>query len=252
MRILISNDDGINAKGLITLAETVIPLGEVWIVAPNTERSACSHSLVLDQPIRIKQVDFPVKVTKAFSLNGTPADCIKISLAEILDFRPDMILSGINRGANLSVDVFYSGTIAAAVEGAFHGIPSMAFSLASFDPEGDYMQTSSWIRTLVEKTFHAPPPEGVILNVNFPGISAEKFKGLKVTRLAKVEPHERFHRRLDPKGHVYFWRSVEMKPSNDDLKEDFTAIQNGFISLSPLKAEFTDFSILEDLRRKYE
>ncbi|MBF0408154.1 MAG: 5'/3'-nucleotidase SurE [Candidatus Riflebacteria bacterium] len=251
MKLLLTNDDGISAKGLAALASAFAHSSDVWVVAPHTERSACSHSLTLDHPLRIRPVDFSVDVKKAFQVNSTPADCVKVALSEILDFRPDFILSGINRGANLSIDVFYSGTVAAAFEGAFRGIPAIAFSLAAYEPEGDYSQVKGWIKEIVERTSKHLPPPGTILNVNFPPLPVEKIKGVKITENARIDCNENFFKRSDPHGGTYFWRSIGSQVTDIGPNSDLQAIRDGWISISPLKAEWSDHETIKTLRKTH-
>lgn len=251
MRVLISNDDGIQAPGLHALAEAIAPFAEVWIVAPNRERSACSHSLSTDAPIRAHAVSFPVKVQGAWAADGTPADCVKLALTTLMPSPPDFVLTGINRGANLCVDIFYSGTVAGSMEAVFKGIPAIAWSLDSYDHAADYHLALPWIRTAFERIRTCPPPRGVMYNVNIPALPADKIKGFRMTRMGKVKYQDGYDARSCPRGKPYYWLLGEQEILDRSPDTDIMAVRDGFISITPLGAELTDFVALDFVKKQF-
>lgn len=244
MKILLSNDDGIHARGIVALAEALLPYGEVTVIAPNRERSACSHSLTLEHPLRTGPVDFPVPVSRALAVNGTPADCVKLGLSKLLESPPDFVISGINKGANLTVDVFYSGTVAAAFEGVFSGIPAIAFSLDSFAPDADYRPAQTWVRRVLDRILAEGPARGFVYNVNIPALPESDIKGVKVTRLGKVRYRDSYELRHDPVGRPYYWLSGEPVILDQDPDADINAVRAGYVSVTPLAGERTDVAVL--------
>jgi 5'-nucleotidase len=250
MRILVSNDDGIHAPGIIALANALLPLGEIFVVAPNQERSAASHSLTLAHPLRAPLVRFPVPVVSAWAVNGTPSDCVKIGISQLLPAPPDLVVAGINRGANLCVDVFYSGTVAAAFEGAFADIPAIAFSLDSFEAEAEYAGAAAWARMVTEGILRDPPRRGLIFNVNVPARPAAEIKGIRLTRLGHIRYRESYEVRADPVGRPYYWLRGDPEVFDDSPECDNVTVKDGFVSVTPIRAELTDFAALEALRRE--
>lgn len=253
MRILVSNDDGIQARGIAVLAEALLPFGEVTVVAPNAERSAASHALTLEHPLRAKNVAFPVAgVKKAYAVTGTPADCVKLALSSLLDELPDLVATGINRGANLAVDVFYSGTVAGAFEGHFRGLPSMAFSLASFEETSDLSGARHWIHHIVERLLQTKNRDRILYNINIPALPHDRIKGIKATRLGTVSYSENYDRRSDPAGRPYYWLKGELSVVDPSPETDVVAVRDGYISVSPFRAEITDFEALSALKTLVE
>ncbi len=247
MYILLCNDDGINAPGIVALADALAALGQVTVVAPDMERSAASNSLTLSQPLRVREVSFPGRVEKAFAVSGTPADCAKIALANLLEVRPDVVVSGINRGPNLCVDIFYSGTVAAAFEGAFKGLPAFAVSLDSYHADADYSTAAKWGAECVRRLMAAQVRGGLVFNINVPDLPDEKVKGIKITRAGKVDYREAYDHRRDPNGKSYYWIQGWPEIVDNSPECDIVAVKNGFVSLTPLQPELTDFSAMEGL-----
>ena len=249
MQILLCNDDGITAPGIIALAGALSELGQVTVVAPDVERSAASNSITLSHPLRVKEVKFPAPVAKAFAVSGTPADCAKIALANILGFRPDVVVSGINRGPNLCVDIFYSGTVAAAFEGAFKGIPSFAVSLDSYNADADYSVAAEWGARCVRQFIAAGAPSARVYNINVPALPSEKIAGMRLTRTGKIDYREVYDHRLDPNGRSYYWIQgwPEIGDSSPDC--DIVAVRDGYVSVTPLQPDLTDFSAINELKK---
>jgi 5'-nucleotidase len=247
MNILLANDDGINAPGLITLARALTQLGNLYISAPDSERSAASNSITLAVPLRARKVDFPVHNTIAYAVSGTPADCVKIALSTLFKDKIDLVVSGINKGSNMCVDIFYSGTVAAAFEGAFKNILSVAVSLNSYDINEDYSPASEWAIKCIRTLIKSDVSKDKVYNINVPAIPAEEIKGLKITRSGTVDYFEKYEQRLDPNGHSYYWINGSPKVIDNDENTDVVAVKNGYVSLTPLKIDLTDNNMIESL-----
>lgn len=242
MRILVTNDDGYLALGLRALAEAVDALGDVSVVAPDREQSATSHSLTMHHPLRVREArDMRV-------VDGTPTDCVVLAVGELMDEPPEMVFSGINHGANLGDDVLYSGTVAGAMEATLLGIPAVAVSYAGRDPEA----IEAWIptvarllRSIVEReTF----PEETLLNINLPPIAPSESRGVRVTRLGRRAYEGSLTRSKDPSGREYFWIGGGESRWWGDKHSDFRAIEDGYVSVTPLHLDLTNFDLLNEIR----
>jgi 5'-nucleotidase len=258
-KILISNDDGIFALGVRTLANTLAQAGhQVTVVCPDRERSATGHGLTLHQPLRAQEVNsdsvFDERVV-AWSCSGTPADCVKFALSAVLTTRPDFVLSGINHGPNLGTDVLYSGTVSAAMEGVLEGIPSVAFSLASFT-FGDFQPAADFALQLLEKLAATEYPKAPLLSVNIPPVQASEMGGVLLTRQGLRRYIEKFEKRLDPRGKSYYWLEGEIiedieQPEDINLPPhiltDVQAIRDRYITITPLQYNLTDATIVKHL-----
>ena len=255
--ILISNDDGIFALGVRTLANTLVKAGhQVTVVCPDRERSATGHGLTLHQPIRAKEVDsvFDERVV-AWSCSGTPADCVKFALSAVLQERPDLVFSGINHGPNLGTDVLYSGTVSAAMEGVLEGIPSVAFSLASFS-HFEFQPAADFALKLLEKLSGLDYPKAPLLSVNVPPIPAKEIVGVAITRQGLRRYIEKFAKRFDPRGKSSYWLEGEIiedieQPEDPNLPPhiltDVQAIRDRYITITPLQYNLTDAAIVKHL-----
>lgn len=255
--ILISNDDGIFALGVRTLANTLAQAGhQVTVVCPDRERSATGHGLTLHQPIRAEEVEsiFDDNVV-AWSCSGTPADCVKFALSAVLETHPDFVFSGINHGPNLGTDVLYSGTVSAAMEGVLEGIPSVAFSLASFSAE-EFQPAADFALKLLEKLSGESYPKAPLLSVNVPPVPTSEIAGVSVTRQGLRRYIEKFAKRLDPRGKSYYWLEGEIiedieQPEDINLPPhiltDVQAIRDRFITITPLQYNLTDAAIVKHL-----
>jgi 5'-nucleotidase len=240
--ILITNDDGHEAPGIAALAEILEPLGRVISVAPDRERSGAGHALTLDRPLRVRTLS-----KDRYAVNGTPTDCIHLGLDNLTDgLKPDLVVSGINRGLNIGDDVTYSGTVAGALEGTLLNIPAVAVSSGRFDDDNiDYHQSAGFILELCTRVLKHRLPEGVFLNVNIPPCEPN---GVRVTRQGTRTYRASMDRRLDPSGKPYFWIAGADTTPTDEVDGDHRAIADGFISVSPLFANLTHESSLEPLR----
>jgi 5'-nucleotidase len=233
MNILLTNDDGIQAPALRSLKEALAPLGRVTIVAPDRDQSAASHALTLQRPFRIQQHEPDI-----YSVDGTPTDCVITSFYGLLDQRPDLVISGINLGPNMGEDVFYSGTVAAAIEGSLQGTPAIAASFAS-RALPDFAEPARFIARLVGRLLAEGLPRRHLLNVNFPARPWPEVRGVKVTRLGSRVYHDTLVKKVDPRGRDYYWIGGEDPEWEPIDGTDFHAVHAGWISVTPLRLDFT-------------
>ena len=236
--IVVTNDDGINFIGIKKLKEAMEPLGDVFVIAPDAERSAVGHAITLATPLRVNEV-YNDDQLFGYSVNGTPADCIKLAVAQLLPRRPDIIVSGINPGENTAYNVLYSGTVSAATEGIIHGIPSIAFSIASFKYR-NFDVAMSFATELAQEVLEKGLNEGTLLNVNIPPLPAKDIKGVKIARHGKGRYKEDFEQRLDPSGRNYYWLSGKRQVPETIPDADDVMVTEGYIVVSPIKFELTD------------
>ena len=245
--ILVSNDDGISSEGIRVLEEAVLPLGDVYVVAPDQERSAASHALTIHKPLRISQKD-----SRHYALNGTPTDCINFALYVILPRKPDLIVSGINHGSNLADDVTYSGTVSAAFEGSILGIPSIAFSLQMPEDQekpAHFETALLHARQISEMYLSSPLDSSILVSVNVPDRPPAEVRGVRVTRLGKRLINEtNIIRKEDPRGRPYYWIGMGPKDYEPDESSDLHAIDHGFVSITPLHLDLTHYPSLSRLR----
>jgi 5'-nucleotidase len=246
MRVLLTNDDGIFAKGIEALYLALRTEHDVTVVAPETEQSAVGHAITLMDPLRIK----PVYRNGSFfghALNGTPADCVKLAVTELLKPPPELVVSGINMGANVGVNVIYSGTVSAATEGTLLGIPSIAVSLAAFESTNFEAATTITLRLIrLLQQFHLPP--GVLLNVNAPDVPKEAVRGVRVTRQGDARFLDHYDRRVDPRNNVYYWLCGSVQNPDTDTDTDAYAIAANYISVTPIHYDLTNHGMLETLK----
>jgi 5'-nucleotidase len=233
MRILLSNDDGFQAPGLAALAEALGEIASITVVAPDRDRSGASNSLTLDVPIRAQRMD-----NGFIRVNGTPTDCVHLAITGLLDEEPDMVVAGINAGANLGDDVLYSGTVAAATEGRFLGYPAMAVSIASHAPR-HFATAASVARTLIGHLLEEPLSPDAIINVNVPDVAAEELRGYRATRLGHRHKAEPVVRMIDPRGHSVYWVGPAGPEQDAGEGTDFHAVRSGYVSVTPLQVDLT-------------
>ncbi len=242
MRILLSNDDGIYAPGLRVMAEALQPLGELTVVAPDRNRSGASNSLTLSQPLRITEHQ-----ANWFSVDGTPTDCVHLAVTGLIEKMPDVVVSGINAGANLGDDTLYSGTVAAAMEGRFMGLPAIAVSNIAFQPQHYEAAAQVVVRILQDLPSH-PLPAGSILNVNVPDLPYEKLAGVEVTRLGYRHIAEDVVRDTDPRGRPLYWIGPAGTEQDAGPGTDFHACNRGYVSVTPLQTDLTNHAALPGLK----
>lgn len=253
LKVLISNDDGIHANGIQTLAAKLAQQYEVYVVAPDRERSATGHALTLHKPIRIEEVDLKLPVAKAYAVSGTPSDCVKLALNALLDVEIDVLVSGINHGPNLGSDVIYSGTVSAALEGAIHGIPSIAVSLVNgFEKMADFSHGAEFISQFLPTAMKVGIPAKSILNINIPAVSLNHFAGIKIAELGTRMYTDSYEKRIDPRGGIYYWLAGEIIESGEADDSDVEAIRNNMVAISPVHYNLTNYNALTLLKEKLE
>ncbi|MBT3217406.1 MAG: 5'/3'-nucleotidase SurE [Candidatus Marinimicrobia bacterium] len=244
--IFVTNDDGIHAPGIYALWDAVQSLGNVIVVAPNTEKSAVGHAITIADPIRVEPLN-RTNGFQGFAVNGTPADCVKIGVQALMDTKPDIIVSGINMGSNTGNNVIYSGTVSAATEGTILNIPSIAFSLDVLR-EGDFTYAKIVAQKVVSRVMETGLPQGTLLNVNIPGIPEVEIKGTKITRQGNVYFRDHFEKREDPRGRIYYWMTGNLEDPDTDSDLDGQAVKDGFVSITPIRHDLTDESYLPTLQ----
>jgi 5'-nucleotidase len=235
VNILVTNDDGIASPALYGLRQELESLGRVFIVAPDRDQSATSHSLTLYRPMRI---DRPADDT--YAIDGTPTDCVLAATHGLLPVAPDLVVSGVNRGPNMGDDVFYSGTIAAAIEGALQGLPALALSLVTGGGPADFGYACRFARSLVDEVIARGMPPKSVLNVNVPARPAAEIQGVKITRLGKRAYDDSLIERVDPRGRSYYWIGGDAPVWQPEPESDFLAVDEGYVSVTPLHLDLTD------------
>ena len=247
MQILLTNDDGIFAPGLAALERELRALGEVTVVAPATEQSGVSHSITFLSPLICQEV-FDGSRRRGWAVEGSPADCVKIGVFEFCSQTPDLVVSGINGGLNAGINVLYSGTVAAAIEGAFFGITSMAVSL-EYDEHADYHKAARWARQILEQILEHRAPAGQLYNLNFPTAALRGNGHVCVVPMGVARYGEHFIKRQDPKGRDYYWATVDPPPEPTEHETDLTALSKGLVTLTPLQFDMTNNTALGEMER---
>lgn len=246
MNILLTNDDGIHAPGILALYKALKKHASITIAAPDSQRSSVGHGITLSNPIWYKKVKFDGQV-EGYAISGTPADCVKFAMRVLLKKQPDLIISGINLGPNDGCSVFYSGTVAGAREGALMGIPAIAVSLGTFvDP--DFRYAASISRRIVQFVKKQQIPKGSFLNVNVPALPSAKIKGIRVATQGLVPIHGSFDRRHDPAGREYYWMTGELPEIKTDDGSDTYALAKGYVTVVPIQCDLTNYSFLNVLQ----
>ena len=248
--ILVTNDDSVNAKGIQSLVKIASTLGRVVVVAPDKPQSGMGHAITLSDPIRLNRV-WMFGDVEAYSSSGTPVDCVKLAIYEVLERKPDLVLSGINHGENSSTNVLYSGTMSAAIEGAMEGLPSIGFSLSDFSSEADFMQYEAYVSRIISKALKEDFPKFTCLNVNIPNVPASDIAGIKVCTQAHAVWADRFDKREDQFGRPYYWLTGEFGEVNPQEDSDLHALYRGFISIVPTQFDLTNHKILDEIKNWY-
>lgn len=246
-RILVSNDDGIYSEGIIALREAMLELGEVFVYAPHKQQSAVGHAITTHLPLRVN----PYYMNGEFfgyAVTGTPADCVKLAVTTHMKVKPDLIVSGINHGSNAAINVIYSGTVSAATEGTILGIPSIAFSLTTY-VDFDFTYSKKIAKIIAQAVLKYGLPPGVLLNVNIPPVPEDKIKGIKITKQGKSRWNDYFEKRVDPQQREYYWLTGTMDNIEDDEESDIRAIQENYVSVTPIQFDLTDYDFLEKLKQ---
>lgn len=248
--ILITNDDGITAPGIRALVEAVKDLGRVVVVAPDSPQSGMGHAITIGHPLRLERVDiFPG--IEAWQCSGTPADCVKLARDQVLHAPPAICLSGINHGANHSINVIYSGTMSAAMEGAIENIPSAGFSLLDFRHNADFTVAATVVQSVARRMLEGGLPPHILLNVNIPVVSAADFKGWKICRQANARWEEQFDRRQDPRGKEYYWMVGRFINMDEGTGTDVEALHQGYASIVPVTVDFTNYTAKDWLQQHW-
>lgn len=245
--ILITNDDGIVAPGIRALIEVMKEIGEVVVVAPDSPQSAMGHAITINNTLKLEKVHLDKEITQEYSCSGTPVDCVKIAVNEILKRKPDLCVSGINHGSNSSINVIYSGTMSAAVEAGIEGIPAVGFSLLDYSWDADFEPIKSHVKQIALNVLEKGLPNGVVLNVNFPKLVKEEIKGIKICRQAKAMWHEEFDKRTNPQGKEYYWLTGKFVNQDKGTDTDEWALENGYISIVPVQFDLTAHHAIQQL-----
>lgn len=251
--ILVSNDDGITSKGILTLVNVMKELGDVIVVAPDSPQSGMGHAITVGNTLRLEE-NFIFENVKAYECSGTPADCVKMARHFVLKGKrqPDVVVSGVNHGSNTSISVLYSGTMSAAIEGAIEGTPSIGFSLSDFSHQADFSHTVPFIKKIVQQVLDKGLPKGVALNVNFPAKQAEPLKGIRICRQANAKWVEDFDQRLDPNGRKYFWMMGKFVNFDKGEDNDEWAIANNYVAVVPCQFDLTAHSAIPVLNEDWD
>ncbi len=247
MRILITNDDGIYAEGIMILATSLCKIAEVSVVAPMYEQSGSGHGITVHTPLRMRPLE-QSHDWRSWVVQGLPTDCVKLAIEQILDDKPDIVVSGINHGPNLGTDIIYSGTVSGAIEGYLYGIPSIAVSIT--EHKGDFAYAAGFVRDLCCKWQKNMPANPIMYNINVPSGGREVIKGVRCTQMGRRWYNNVFELREDPHGRPYYWLSGDVDNSGNDKETDVWAINNNFISITPLTADLTDYKILSSLKEQ--
>ena len=247
MKILVTNDDGIYSSGIFALWDVAREFGDVIVIAPINEKSAVGHGITISNPLYVKEIERKDGF-KGFAVSGTPADCIKIGIKSLLPFSPDLILSGINIGSNLGSNIIYSGTVAAAIEGATLNIPSIAISIDSIKPN-NFLTSKIVVRKVMNIIENNTIPHGTVLNVNIPDCEPSDLKGYKITSQGHQYFNDNFEKRTDPRGRDYYWMTGEIIDNDKELRYDGFAVSNGYASITPIHFMMTNTNCLDVLER---
>ena len=246
--ILITNDDGVTAPGIMNLVESVKDLGHIYVVAPDKPQSGMGHAITIGQPLRLHKIHSMDNV-ETWSCTGTPVDCVKLAVDKVLHRKPDLCLSGINHGANHSINVIYSGTMSAAVEAAIESIPSAGFSLLDYRIDADFTGARKFVRLIVEKMLSTELDKHTVLNVNIPSVAPELLKGYKICRQAYAKYEEDFIERNDPHGRHYYWLTGEFVNFDKGKDTDVWALANNYVSVVPVQFDLTNYGLKDRLEK---
>ncbi|GAB3347736.1 5'/3'-nucleotidase SurE [Arachidicoccus ginsenosidivorans] len=250
--ILITNDDSIHAPGIRALVEAVASLGEVVVVAPDKPQSGMGHAITIGSPLRLAKVSLFGAAVESYTCSGTPVDCVKLAVDRVLHRKPDICLSGINHGANHSINVIYSGTMSAALEASIEGIPSLGLSLLDPSVEADFAGAQKYTKLLVESLLNKKLDKHLCLNVNFPAVPPELIKGVKTCRQAYAKYEEDFEERIDPAGKKYYWLTGEFVNFDEKPDTDVWALANNYVSVVPVQFDLTNYRLKEILEKQLQ
>jgi 5'-nucleotidase len=250
--ILITNDDGITAPGIQSLVNAVRGLGEIFVVAPDKPQSGMGHAITIGVPLRLNKVVDIFEGVESWQTTGTPVDCVKLAVDKILHRKPDICLSGINHGANHSINVIYSGTMSAAMEASIESIPSVGFSLLDYRFEADFSAAEFYVHKIVKSLLQRKMHKHLLLNVNIPAVPLELMNGIKVCKQAYAKYDEDFDERLDPHGKKYYWLTGEFKNFDKGEDTDVWALEHNFVSVVPVQFDLTNYKLKEQLEKNWD
>ena len=244
--ILVTNDDGITAPGLRTLVSIMHNIGDVVVVAPDSPQSGMGHAITVNATLYLEQINIDGQQPE-YSCSGTPADCVKLAVREILNKKPDICVSGINHGSNSSINVIYSGTMSAALEAGIEGIPAIGFSLLDYNWNSNFEHCKSYVETITRQVLEHGLPDGVVLNVNLPNLDKKDIKGIKVCRQARANWVEEFDKRTNPMGRDYYWLAGKFVNMDNGEDTDEWALANGYVSIVPVQFDLTAHHTIQQL-----
>jgi 5'-nucleotidase len=245
--ILVTNDDGITAPGIRALIDVMSKIGDVLVVAPDKPQSAMGHAITINNTLYLNKISVDDAAVTEYSCSGTPVDCVKLAVNEILKKKPDLCVSGVNHGSNSSINVIYSGTMSAAVEAGIEGVPAIGFSLLDYDWNADFDTIKPFIEKITLEALENGMPKDVVLNVNFPKLKKEAIKGIKICRQAKAIWAEKFDKRVTPQGKDYYWLAGEFINQDKGQDTDEWALANGYISVVPVQFDLTAHHSIQEL-----
>lgn len=249
--ILVVNDDGVTAPGIMALANAVKDLGEVVVVAPDSAQSGMGHAITINKPLRLSEVH-NFEGIKAYQCSGTPVDCVKLAVDKVLHRHPDLCVSGINHGSNSSINIIYSGTMSAAVEASLEGIPSVGFSLCDYRHDADFTAAAHYARLVAESILKYGLPEKTLLNVNIPKLPLDKIGGMKIVRQAEAKWEEEYLERQDPMGRPYYWLTGKFVNYDKGEDTDEWALANGYVSVVPVQHDLTDHKAIPFINENWQ
>jgi 5'-nucleotidase len=247
--ILVTNDDGVYSKGILALTEAVLPFGDVVVVAPDKPQSGMGHAVTINNLLRLHPLKYDLPVQAAFACSGTPVDCVKLAIYKVMHRKPDLVVSGINHGSNSSINVIYSGTMSAAVEGAVEGIPSIGFSLLDHSADADFEASQQVVQKVVAGALENGIPNGTCLNVNIPKGIPSSIAGIRICHQAKGYWEDNFDVRTDPFGKPYYWLTGEFKLMDEGMETDEIALANNFVSVVPVHFDLTAYQAMQELKK---
>lgn len=245
--ILVTNDDGITAPGIRKLIQVMKQLGDVVVVAPDSPQSGKGHAITLDTTLYVRKFKTNDASDREYECSGTPADCVKLGIKEVLKQKPDLCVSGINHGSNASINVIYSGTMSAAIEAGIEGVPSIGFSLLDYDWDANFEGLEEFVKKIAINVLENGLPDGVVLNVNFPKISENPYKGIKICRQARANWNEKFDKRVNPMGKEYYWLTGVFENLDGGEDTDEFALENNYISVVPILFDLTAHQFIKTL-----
>lgn len=246
--ILVTNDDGVMAPGIRHLVSFMLELGEVVVVAPDKPQSGMGHAVTIGSPLRLEKITVDGGHDE-YSCSGTPVDCVKLAVNKVLHRKPDLLVSGINHGSNASINVIYSGTMSAAIEGAMEDIPSIGFSLLDYSFDADFVSGKKFVQQIAKHVLKQGLPKGICLNVNIPAVAEDNIAGVKVCRQARGNWQEEFDHRKDPRGKDYYWLTGHFRLHENSNETDEWALKNNYVSVVPIQFDFTAHDLIPELQK---